>query len=189
MLISCRQKHIFCTDTQFMEVEMKREELATMNKVFREQLLGRLESDCKYYLGLGNRNADNLWAKEEQDQIQVMKMLYESFADDEKPDWITMADIERYEEEMLREAEAEMPEPFECIPGICAIYSYDDGKEKAAVYRTANDTYINYYGWMGESLSDADAKWHSSAGPFDSYAKAEELILRHRPNTVKIASK
>ena len=168
---------------------MKGEELVSMNKVLRSQLLGRLESDCKYYLGLGYRNPDILWAKEEREQIQVMKMLFESFDEDEKPDWISMADIEQYEKEMLKDAADEAPEIFECIPGIYAIYSYDDGTEKAVIYRTGNDTYINYYGWMGEGLSDVDAKWHSSAGPFDSYEQSEEMLYRHRPKSVKIASR
>ena len=32
------------------------------DKVFRYKLLGRLQSDCEYYLNYGNRNTGRLWA-------------------------------------------------------------------------------------------------------------------------------
>ena len=99
-----------------------------------------------------------------------------------------LAAIEQYEADMLGAVALQTQEPFACTPSICAIYSYDEGEEKAAIFRTANDTYINYYGWMGECLSDTDAKWCSSAGPFDSFEKAEVMLLRHRQKAVKITS-
>lgn len=64
------------------------------------QLLGRLKSDCDYYLGYGNRNPDRLWAKEEKDHIERMKAMWKSFSDDEKPAWLTWGQILEYEKEM-----------------------------------------------------------------------------------------
>jgi len=64
---------------------------------FNYQLLSRLQSDCEYYLGYGNRNAKNLWAKDEREQIEKMKELYNGFSDNEKPEWLTYEQILQYE--------------------------------------------------------------------------------------------
>ena len=67
---------------------------------FRYQLLDRMRGDCKYYLGNGNGHDKYLWAGNVKDQIEDMKKLYNSFPDDEKPEWITMEDINNFEKEM-----------------------------------------------------------------------------------------
>ena len=69
-------------------------------KEFNYMLLDRLKQDCEYFLGNGNGNADTLWAKDIDEQIAKMKELYNSFTDDEKPEWITIDDINNYEKEM-----------------------------------------------------------------------------------------
>lgn len=66
---------------------------------FDYQLLGRLQQDCEYYLDAGARNKKHLWALDEAEQIQKMKEVYAGLP--EKPEWITLADIERYEAAML----------------------------------------------------------------------------------------
>ena len=63
-------------------------------------LLGRLVSDCKYYLGGGYGAEKHLWAKSVEDQIAKMKEIYNSL--DVKPEWLTMQDIEHYEKEMKK---------------------------------------------------------------------------------------
>ena len=76
------------------------EDVLKKDDEFRYQLLGRLKSDCDYYLGNGNRNDKYLWAGNVKDQIQTMKDLYNSFSDDMKPEWISLEDIDNYEKEM-----------------------------------------------------------------------------------------
>ncbi len=71
---------------------------------FNYMLLDRLRTDCDYYLGNGNRNKKCLWAGDEEKQIEKMKELYNSFSDDDKPEWITLEEIEKYEKEMIKEA-------------------------------------------------------------------------------------
>ena len=68
---------------------------------FRYMLLGRLQADCEYYLGFGNRNTNRLWAGSEERQIDFMIKLYDSFSADEKPQWLTMDKIKEYEKEMI----------------------------------------------------------------------------------------
>jgi hypothetical protein len=68
---------------------------------FNYQMLDRLRSDCNYYLGYGNRNSKSLWANDEQEQINEMKKLYNSFSDDKKPEWLTYEQILEYEKEMV----------------------------------------------------------------------------------------
>ena len=64
------------------------------------QMLSRLQSDCNYYLGCGNRNEKNLWAGNVKDQIIKMKELWNQFTDDQKPEWLTYEQILQYEKEM-----------------------------------------------------------------------------------------
>ena len=71
---------------------------------FNYMLLDRLRTDCDYYLGNGNRNKKYLWAGDEKRQIEKMKELYNSFSDDNRPEWITLEEIEKYEKEMTKEA-------------------------------------------------------------------------------------
>lgn len=70
---------------------------------FEYQLLSRLQMDCNYYLGNGNRYANHLWAGNEKDQIKKMKELYDIFPEDQKPEWLTMGQIEEYEKQMLND--------------------------------------------------------------------------------------
>ena len=70
---------------------------------FNYMLLDRLKTDCNYYLGNGNKNKKYLWAGDEKKQIKKMKELYNSFSNDNKPEWITLEEIERYEKEMIKE--------------------------------------------------------------------------------------
>lgn len=61
-------------------------------------LLGRLQSDCDYFLGFGNGNEGRLWAGNVKDQIAEMKSIYNRL--EVKPEWITMKDINKYERQM-----------------------------------------------------------------------------------------
>ena len=68
---------------------------------FNYQLLSRLQEDCRYYLGYGNRNAKQLWAGNEAFQIEKMIELWNSFDDDMKPQWLTMEQINKYASKMI----------------------------------------------------------------------------------------
>lgn len=73
-------------------------------------LLSRMQQDCEYYLNEGNRNANNLWAGNETAQITEMKRLYNSFEDSQKPQWLSMQDIERYEDLMCNNEKLDIHE-------------------------------------------------------------------------------
>jgi NAD(P)H-flavin reductase len=71
------------------------------DKRFNYQMLSRLQQDCEYYLGYGYRCKKHLYYKDEQEHIDEMKKLYNSFSDDEKPEWLTWEEIEAYEKQMI----------------------------------------------------------------------------------------
>lgn len=76
-------------------------EVLQRDLTFRYQLLGRLQSDCEYYLNYGNRNVKRLWAGSERLQIELMTELHKSFKEDEKPQWLSMDEIIAYGRKML----------------------------------------------------------------------------------------
>lgn len=63
---------------------------------FRYQLLDRLREDCKYYIGHGMKSKKYLWSLDEKQQIKDMVSLYNSFSEDEKPEWISMDEINEW---------------------------------------------------------------------------------------------
>ena len=67
---------------------------------FKYQLLDRLRMDCDYFLGNGNRCARHLWAGAVGTHIDSMMLLYDSFPEDARPEWLKREQIEAYREEM-----------------------------------------------------------------------------------------
>ena len=65
---------------------------------FLYQMLSRLESDCKYFLGNGNGAEKHLWALTVDNQISAMKEIYNKLK--EKPEWLSLEQINNYEKEM-----------------------------------------------------------------------------------------
>lgn len=61
-------------------------------------MLGRLQQDCEYYLGYGQRSEKNLWADTVQDHIHAMKRYYNQVPI--KPEWLSYKDILNYEAKM-----------------------------------------------------------------------------------------
>lgn len=72
----------------------------TKEEKFNYQMLSRLQSDCEYFLGNGNRNSKLLRENSVQSHINEMKKLYKSFNDSKKPEWLTWNEILKYEERM-----------------------------------------------------------------------------------------
>lgn len=60
------------------------------------ELLSRLQSDCDYFLRNGAGHPKHLWAGSVQEHINKMIELHNSFAEDAKPEWLTMVQILEY---------------------------------------------------------------------------------------------
>ena len=65
-------------------------------------MLSRYQVDCKYFLGNGNGYEGHLYFHSVERQIEEMKKLWESFKENEKPEWLTMEQILDYEKKMLQ---------------------------------------------------------------------------------------
>lgn len=76
-------------------------EILNRDETFRYQLLSRLQADCEYYLNYGNRNKKFLWSGDEKEQIELMVLLYESFSEDKKPEWLSFEQIKEYEKKII----------------------------------------------------------------------------------------
>lgn len=71
---------------------------------FRYMMLDRLRQDCAYYLRIKG-SGRCLWAGEEKAQIENMKALWNSFPDEDKPEWLTWDDIIEFEKQMCKGVE------------------------------------------------------------------------------------
>lgn len=65
-------------------------------------MLSRYKMDCNYFLGYGNCYEGHLYYGSVTKQIEEMKKLYDSFSDEDKPEWLTMEQIEDYEKQMTK---------------------------------------------------------------------------------------
>lgn len=70
-------------------------------ETFRYMLLSRLQSDCDYYLGYGNRYPGSLWAGDEKSQIDYMLFIYNSLS--VKPEWLSREQLIKYGLELTGE--------------------------------------------------------------------------------------
>lgn len=69
---------------------------------FDYMMLGRYRTDCEYFLGNGNRYEGHLYFKSVEKHCDEMEKLWNSFADDEKPEWLTLEQIHEYRAKMLK---------------------------------------------------------------------------------------
>lgn len=61
------------------------------------QLLGRMQDDCQYFLGNGNRRS-KLWGGSIKMYIKFMKIIYSVLPI--KPEWLTLKEIKQYKKQM-----------------------------------------------------------------------------------------
>lgn len=64
-------------------------------------MLGRLQHDCEYFLGYGFGNEGILYYKSVEKHCDEMEKLWNSFADNEKPEWLSINEIMEYRSKML----------------------------------------------------------------------------------------
>ncbi len=86
------------------------EEILSKDEKFKYQMLSRMQSDCKYFIG-GSRSNKHLWAGSPAEQIEYMKAIWNNLS--EKPEWLTMEQINEYEKEMLEINESTALHPTE----------------------------------------------------------------------------
>lgn len=68
---------------------------------FDYMMLDRLRMDCEYFLGNGNGYEGHLYYKEVNKHCDEMEKLWNSFVDEDKPEWLTMKQIKEYRKKML----------------------------------------------------------------------------------------
>lgn len=131
---------------------MKINEILQKDASFRYQLLSRMEVDCLYYLGNGGRCDKYLWAGNVPEQIEYMKAIYNSFPEDEKPDWMTMGEILNYEQRML---EPVLPvEEFKAKQNEILLQYGGRLPEACEEMNSLNLHFIRTHnGWMGGKLN------------------------------------
>lgn len=88
---------------------------------FEYMLLGRLRDDCEFWLGFGDRFDKYLWAGSPQRQIEKMLEIYDGLED--KPEWISRADILDYAERMG-------------VKVVCVVYRFSEVDTRAMLYRS-----------------------------------------------------
>lgn len=68
-------------------------------KRFRYMMLDRMRQNREYYFRIGG-NANVLWPKDEKQHINNTKDIWNSFDDNDKPEWLTMEEIDEFASRM-----------------------------------------------------------------------------------------
>lgn len=63
-------------------------------------MLSRMRSDCDYFLGNGNGYEGHLWGGSVEKICDEMERIWNSL--EEKPEWLTLEQIEEYRREMMK---------------------------------------------------------------------------------------
>lgn len=70
------------------------------DKMFKYQLLSRLIQDVEYYKNWGNRNKKHLWGLNEREHFETIELLYDSFDDSDKPEWLSPKQISKIKKDL-----------------------------------------------------------------------------------------
>ena len=71
------------------------------NMAYAYAMLGRLKSDCEYVIANNIHMPHNFfWARNVEAQIKEMRDRWNAFEEDEKPEWLTMEQIDEYERKL-----------------------------------------------------------------------------------------
>lgn len=82
---------------------------------FDYMMLDRLRMDCSYFLGNGNGYINHLYYKDIDKHIEEMKKIYNSFSEEEKPEWINLEDIEDFKTRMKEMIEKNEEAEENCV--------------------------------------------------------------------------
>ena len=141
----------------FIERELLAEEPAAeaMPSGHRDEyrLLGRLKADCDYFLDAGGRAEKHLWAGNVQEQIAKMRELYALLP--EKPEWLTMEDIDRYA--------YRMEPPFEVV----VYHHFENGFDERLDYQTLAEAEQAAQQYVAGTMEGEDGFAYDSAGIYD----------------------
>ena len=116
-------------------------------------LLSRLKADCDYFLGAGGRAEKHLWAGNVREQIAKMRELYDALP--EKPEWLTMEDIDRYAQRM--------EPPFEVV----VYHHFENGFDERLDYQTLAKAEQAAQKYVAGTMEGEDGFAYDGAGIYD----------------------
>ena len=117
------------------------------------QLLSRLKADCYYFLDAGGRAEKHLWAGNVDAQIAKMRELYTALP--EKPEWLTMEDIDRYAQRM--------EPPYEVV----VYHHFENGFDERLDYQTLVEAEQAAQQYVAGTMEGEDGFAYDGAGIYD----------------------
>ena len=117
------------------------------------QLLSRLKADCDYFLDAGGRAEKHLWAGNVDGQIAKMRELYTALP--EKPEWLTMEDIDRYAQRM--------EPPYEVV----VYHHFENGFDERLDYQTLVEAEQAAQQYVAGTMEGEDGFAYDGAGIYD----------------------
>lgn len=140
----------------------EREEILNSDKKFRYMMLDRLRTDCNYYLD-GHQLKKHLWANDETEHVSLMIELYNSFDEEERPEWISMDDIKEYQRKMTGNIEC-----YKAIP-CCGCVDFERCS-KTKISEEEITRYLKHHPNVTRNVADAgEIEWWINQYPVISY--------------------
>ena len=143
------------------------------------RLLNRLRADCEYFLGDGNQQERHLWAENVYKQIHKMRELYNTLP--EKPDWLTMEQIDDYAAKMSHRYLVVTYHHIENGFDDKLDYHTLEEAEKAAQGYVDGTMESDGFAYDGAAIYDLqEQKWLHIYGDFPD-PKAQEQLFPSKP--------
>ena len=117
------------------------------------RLLSRLKADCDYFLDAGGRAEKHLWAGNVREQIAKMRELYAALP--EKPEWLTLEDIDRYAQRM--------EPPFEVV----VYHHFENGFDERLDYQTLAEAEQAAQQYVAGTMEGEDGFAYDGAAIYD----------------------
>lgn len=131
------------------------------------RLLGRLQADCEYFLGAGNRAEKHLWAGSVYAQIVKMRELYDALP--QKPEWLTKEMIDDYAERMAPRYQ------------VVAYHHFENGFDEKLDYQTLEEAEKAAQGYVDGTM-ESDGFAYDGAAIYDQQARKYLRIYGNYPD-------
>ncbi len=164
--------------------------LSSGDMSFRYQLLDRLRSDCDYFLGNGGAQDKFLWGSNIHSHIYFMRGLWNSLPEGEKPEWLSLPDINNYERQMLFSRDYQNQSLAEHLVSFAKntdFYDYADNLEigetdgnavsKMAEYIKDKSNCVGIISYISDYLAERIIDEHEKQQTFDTpdYSRFEQV--------------
>ena len=119
------------------------------DSTFQYRRLSQMKADCEYFLGAGNRKNKHLWEESVFSHIKEMRRIYDLLP--EKPEWLTMEEIDSYAKRMTPRYQ------------VVVYHSTENGFDEKMAYQTLTEAQRTARQYVSGEKDEDDFQYEGAA--------------------------